>query len=760
MIADQQETEAKKLASTQIQAALLEQDRQIAIRQQEVMADLAEVEPAVQEAKSAVGNIKKVHLAEVRGLARPPDNIKLAMEAACIVLGYNVDSWKEVQSVIRKDDFISSIQNFDTEQITPSLRARMERDFLSHPNFTFEIIDRASKACGPLVQWVIAQVRYSSILDKIGPLRYEVQLLETQAETTKQQAQVAQETIVRLEASIERYKEEYALLVSETQAIKAEMFAVQKKVNRSMTLLDSLASEETRWRADAESFESEMSTVAADSLLTAAYIAYCGFFDQQNRQSLWKMWLCCLQTSKVVTKPHLVFSDFMSTADDRAQWSAAGLPSDELCAENAIMLARAERYPLVIDPAGQALSYLTETYRERKVVITSFMDSAFMKTLESALRFGNPLIIQDVESYDPVLNPILNRETKRAGGRVLVRLGTQEVDVSPAFQMFLITRDPSIQIPTDVSSRVNVVNFTMTHSSLQSQCLDRLLQAERPDTERKRKELSRLQGDYAVRLRFLEKSLLRTLNEASGSILEDDNVTKQLEALKTEAKMINDKVLNMEESLSEVEAVTTDYLNVAQASSSIYFLLERLSSINHCYRFSLQYFFDIFDQALLHNLKLRGVRDHTERRRLILDTIFKESHHRTIQALLYHDHLVLSASLTSLYLQAVGDQQSFEILKTLASSPRGSAMSKPSELSDILSDEEWSALQNSLPASQTENLVQQLMANADSIKDLLHGNASLLDITHQQTGEECKYIMPSYKQCLSAHLPTALQMNA
>ena len=45
--------------------------------------------------------------------------------------------------------------------------------------------------------------------------------------------------------------------------------------------------------------------------------------------------------------------------------------------------------------------------------------------LFTALRFGNPLLVQDVENYDPILNPVLNKELKRTGGRVLITLGDQ-----------------------------------------------------------------------------------------------------------------------------------------------------------------------------------------------------------------------------------------------------------------------------------------------------------------------------------------------
>ena len=76
----------------------------------------------------------------------------------------------------------------------------------------------------------------------------------------------------------------------------------------------------------------------------------------------------------------------------------------------------------------------------------SFLDDSFRKNLESALRFGNPLLVQDVESYDPILNPVLNRELRRTGGRVLITLGDQDIDLSPSFTIFLSTRDPNVSV--------------------------------------------------------------------------------------------------------------------------------------------------------------------------------------------------------------------------------------------------------------------------------------------------------------------------
>jgi dynein heavy chain 1, cytosolic len=74
----------------------------------------------------------------------------------------------------------------------------------------------------------------------------------------------------------------------------------------------------------------------------------------------------------------------------------------------------------------------------------------------------------------------------------------------------------------------------MMRSSLQSQSFDQVLKVERPDTERKRTDLMKLQGEFKLRLRTLEKLLLQALNESTGNILDDDKVIDTLETLKRE----------------------------------------------------------------------------------------------------------------------------------------------------------------------------------------------------------------------------------
>ncbi|EOO03106.1 putative dynein heavy chain protein [Phaeoacremonium minimum UCRPA7] len=646
MVADQREAEQRKNTSLEIQVALEKQEAEVASRKKVVLEDLAKAEPAVEEAKASVSNIKRQHLTEVRSMGSPPQGVRLALDSVCTLLGHKVADWRAIQAVVRRDDFIASIINFNNEkQMTKALRIKMRNEFLSNPEFSFEKVNRASKACGPLVQWVEAQVNYAEILDRVGPLRDEVAQLEEQALQTKAEAKAVENTITTLEQSIGTYKTEYAALISETQAIKAEMARVQFKVDRSVKLLDSLSSERVRWEEGSKSFETQISTLVGDVLVAAAFLAYSGLYDQTFRKSMMDDWLHQLHLSGISYKQHNPVTEYLSTADERLGWQENTLPVDDLCTENAIVLKRFNRYPLIIDPSGRVTEFLQKESKDRRLTVTSFLDDSFTKQLESSLRFGNPILIQDAEHLDPILNHVLNKEYQKTGGRVLIQLGKQQIDFSPAFKLYLSTRDPSATFAPDICSRTTFVNFTVTQSSLQTQSLNDVLKSERPDVDERRSNLIKLQGEFKVHLRQLEKRLLQALNESRGNILDDDRVIETLETLKTEAAEISTKMSNTEGVMAEVEEITLQYNIIARSCSAVFAVLEQLHYLNHFYQFSLHYFLDIFHSVLHGNPHLANETNHNVRRDIIIKDLFITTFKRTALGLLQKDRITLAMLL-------------------------------------------------------------------------------------------------------------------
>lgn len=103
--------------------------------------------------------------------------------------------------------------------------------------------------------------------------------------------------------------------------------------------------------------------------------------------------------------------------------------------------------------------------------------------------------------------------------------------------------------------------------------------------------------------------------------------------------------------MAEVEQVTSEYLPLAQACSSIFFVLDELNLLHHFYQFSLRFFLDIFDFVLLRNPTLQGVTDPHQRLTLLLDGLFLHVFKRTSRALLHSDHLTLAVLLAQVKLR-------------------------------------------------------------------------------------------------------------
>ncbi|KAH0834915.1 P-loop containing dynein motor region D4-domain-containing protein [Lanmaoa asiatica] len=229
-----------------------------------------------------------------------------------------------------------------------------------------------------------------------------MQSLKTQAETTKKQASQTITIIAELEVKITKYKEGYMLLISETQ--------------RSLYMV--------------------------------------AFFDQHYQEAMWQDWSNQLLEANIKFKLELSLMEYLSTMNDYLSWQSKSLLANNLTTENATMLKQFNHYLLIIDLAGQATTFLLNKYKEHKITVTSFLDKVFLKVLESTLQFRTSTLIQDVKCLDPILNAILNKKICRTGGCVPIHIGNQDINLLPAFTMFLSIWDPLVKFFPDICTRV------------------------------------------------------------------------------------------------------------------------------------------------------------------------------------------------------------------------------------------------------------------------------------------------------------------
>lgn len=629
----------RKADATELKTFLEAEGDRISTESSSMELQLADAEPALKEAEAALNTIKPEYLREIRAYTTPPVMVKKVLEAVVTLLGEKrASDWEVIKSYTRRDDFVTLIKSFKPSGVSEEAKERIKKYFLSDEHFTYENAQRGSKAAGPMQKWVAAMTRFADVFASVAPLRSKIEKLSAERAVKQQGLEQAQKDVAANEETIAKLKEDYQVTTERCSQIRSEIAAVAGRCQRAKSLMENLVTERARWEEQSAAFKSQTSSLVGDCVLAAGFLAYIGYFDELSRRSsIVPEWMDLIDACRIDFRRDMSVVEYLSRPEDRLEWAANKLPQDTLCMENAIILHRFRRFPIIIDPSGQAVAFLLAQKKAMKISKSSFSDPEFIKQLERAVRFGFPILVQDAENIDPVLNPLLNREIRRTGGRQLIRLGANDVDVSPLFTMYMSTRESNFQFSPDICGRVTMVNFTVTLSSLQSQCLHQLMETERPKTEKMRSDLLKLQGEYKLRLRLLEQKLLEAIAASEGAILENDDLIKTLEQLKKESGEIVEKMADSEATFQQITFVERKYTPLANASSKLFFSLGALEELNPLYLFSLPFFLAMLSWALT-NLPPKP-NEEEDRIELVARNLFVIAHRRVARSLFQADQL-------------------------------------------------------------------------------------------------------------------------
>ena len=150
----------------------------------------------------------------------------------------------------------------------------------------------------------------------------------------------------------------------------------------------------------------------------------------------------------------------------------AGVCCLQVSTENAILVTRGRRWPLMIDPQEQANRWVRNREANNGLKIIKLSDANFLRTLENCIRIGMPVLCEDIgEMLDPSLEPVLLKQTFMSGGRLLIRLGDSDIEYDKNFKFYMTTKMSNPHYLPEVCIKVTIINFTVTKQGLEDQLL-------------------------------------------------------------------------------------------------------------------------------------------------------------------------------------------------------------------------------------------------------------------------------------------------
>lgn len=137
-------------------------------------------------------------------------------------------------------------------------------------------------------------------------------------------------------------------------------------------------------------------------------IAYLGAFTSVFRDQLGTSWVALCQSKNIPSAGKFSLPATLGNAMLIRDWTLFGLPSDNFSVENAIINQKARRWPLFIDPQGQANKWIRNLEKARKIKILKFTNPNYLRDLENAIPYGLPIMMENVgEEMDPAVEPVL-----------------------------------------------------------------------------------------------------------------------------------------------------------------------------------------------------------------------------------------------------------------------------------------------------------------------------------------------------------------
>jgi dynein heavy chain len=628
--------------------------------------DLDEALPALDEAVKCLNALKKADIDEVKSLGKPPKGVILTAEATCVMFEVKPNRVKDPEGGTRKvndywgpakehlfknpKQFIERLIHFDKDNIPEKVIEKID-PYIVNPSFTPAEVKKASKACTAICMWCRAMHKYYHVARSVEPKRLALASATEELNKTMALLAEAQATLAAVMARLDKLEADYAAVVQKKDDLANEVETCQIRLASAMKLISGLGGEEVRWRENVVKLSQDFINLDGDIIIASGAIAYLGAFTADYRESIQNLWIEKILEEKIPCTEGTSLVHTLSVPTTIRQWNIWGLPTDNLSTENGIVMSMARRWPLCIDPQGQANRYIKtmgKDLAENGMEAVKLTDKNFLRSLENGVRFGRWVVLENIfEVLDAALEPILQRNVFKQGGQDMMRIGDNNVPYNDSFRFFITTKLPNPHYTPETCVKVTVLNFAITPRGLQEQLLGVAIAEELPEIQEQKELLVVNNAKMNKQLDDIEDRILFLLENCKGNILDDVEIIETLDQAKITSNEIAEKMKAAAITEKEIDEQRSNYKPLADHASVLFFTLSKMANIDPMYQYSLQWFTILF----IRTTQEADMSDDQAERINILKEYFTYLLYDQVCRSLFEEHKLLFSFLVTIALQ-------------------------------------------------------------------------------------------------------------
>uniref|UniRef100_A0A8C8EFI1 Dynein axonemal heavy chain 12 n=1 Tax=Otus sunia TaxID=257818 RepID=A0A8C8EFI1_9STRI len=619
---------ADMMKTIEIESAEVEQKRKIVKVDEEIAtekaeeaqtlkneceSDLAEAIPALEAALDALDTLKPSDISIVKSMKNPPSGVKLVMAAVCVMKdikpekiadpsetrGKVLDYWGPSKKLLGHMNFLKDLKEYDKDNIPAAIMRKIRTEYLTNPEFDPEKVAKASSAAEGLCKWIMAMEVYDRVAKVVAPKKDRLREAQQSLAETLTLLNQKREELAAVENRLAALEQTFAEKTEEKTRLEFQVDLCAKKLKRAEKLIGGLGGEKSRWMNAANDLQDIYDNLTGDVLISAGVIAYLGAFTAGFRQECIKNWSKLCKEKNIPCSENFSLNKTLGDPIKIRAWNIAGLPTDIFSVDNGVIVNNSRRWPLMIDPQGQANKWIKNFEKENCLSVIKFSDPDYMRTLENCIQFGTPLLLENVgEELDPSLEPLLLKQTFKQGGMECIRLGETTIEYSSDFKFFITTKLRNPHYMPEIATKVSLINFMITPEGLEDQLLGIVVAKERSELEEERNALILQSAANKKHLKEIEKKILETLHSSEGNILEDETAIEVLDSAKMMANEITKKQQIAEKTELKIAESREGYRPIAKHSSVLFFSIADLANIDPMYQYSLNWFVNLFINSI------------------------------------------------------------------------------------------------------------------------------------------------------------------